>query len=92
MRKYAKNADQYGHLISAFVFNSLAKSEISSFLPSPVAVQANLPVYWSETPNTCFVVTRLISRRPVSLKQGYVGIDTSMRLYKLEVLYIQSKV
>ena len=38
----------------------LPKSEISSFLPSSVAVQPGLCRTWSETPKTGFLVTGLI--------------------------------
>ena len=38
----------------------LPKSEISSFYPSSVAVQAGLCQTWSETPKTGFLVLQLI--------------------------------
>ena len=38
----------------------LPKSEISSLLPSSVAIQPGLCQTWSETPKTGFLTTRLI--------------------------------
>ena len=45
----------------------LFKSEISSLLPSSVAVQPGLCRTWSETPKTGFLTTRLISKQLPSM-------------------------
>ena len=39
----------------------LSKSEISSLLPSSIAVQPGLCRTWSDNPKTGFLITRLIS-------------------------------
>ena len=55
-----READQrlcFRHMDSAIPL--LSKSEISSLLPSSVAVQSGLCRTWSETPKTGFLTTRL---------------------------------
>ena len=74
-----KGADQPAHprsLISTFVVRSLdtimplvSISKISSVYLASVAAQAGLRLSWSETPKTGFLVTRLISRLPVLMRE-----------------------
>ena len=69
----------------------LPKYEITSFLPSSVAVQPGLCRTWSETPKTVFLTTRLIYYIP-SLKLEMVFISTNVKYFTSDMMSTSNQI